>query len=246
MAKASIVRRPGMLSAALACAGLLGAAATLAAGEAGTLQPLGSLRAAAEAAVRSQLRGVAYPVQVQAAEPDARLRLAQCPAPLMAAAAGNGELSAHVTVRVSCAVLQAQWSVYVPVALEADIPVLVLRQSQIRGARLGPQEVVLETRHVAGLGTAYLGDVAALAHRTLLRTVPAGTALSADLFQTDFLIRQGQAVTLVASGPGVEVRAPAKALEDAREGSHLRVQNLASLKIVQGVVDASGLVYASP
>ncbi|HYM26636.1 MAG TPA: flagellar basal body P-ring formation chaperone FlgA, partial [Steroidobacteraceae bacterium] len=99
---------------------------------------------------------------------------------------------------------------------------------------------------VAGLGTAYLSDVAALAHRTLLRSVPAGTALSADLFQTDFLIRQGQAVTLVASGPGVEVRAPAKALEDAREGSHLRVQNLASLKIVQGVVDASGLVYASP
>jgi len=244
MAKASIVRRRGVLSAALAA--LLAAGATFAAGAAGDLQPLASLRAAAEAAVRSQLRGVAYPVHVQATEPDARLRLAPCPAPLMAATAGTGELSARVTVRVSCAVLQAQWSVYVPVALEADIPVLVLRQSQIRGARLGPQEVAVETRHVAGLGTAYLSDVTALAHRTLLRAVPAGTPLSADMFQTDYLIRQGQAVTLVASGPGIEVRAPAKALEDAREGGRVRVQNLASLRIVQGVVDPSGLVYTSP
>jgi len=106
--------------------------------------------------------------------------------------------------------------------------------------------VIMETRHVPGLGAAYLSDFTALAHRTLTRAVPAGTPLTAELFQSDYAVRQGQAVTLVAAAPGVEVRAPAKALEDAREGSPVRVQNLASQKVVQGVVDASGLVYATP
>jgi len=243
MAKASIVRR-GAQRLVLAVACLLAGAVAVAQDPA--QQPLGEIRAAAEAQVRAQLTGVAYAVRVQASEPDARLRLARCPAALLSAAVGAAGQGARATVRVSCAAPQVHWSVYVPVALESDVPVLVLRQSQIRGARLAAPDVALETRRVAGLGAAYLSDVGALAHRTLTRAVPAGTALTADLFESDYLVRQGQAVTLVASAPGVEVRAPAKALEDAREGSHVRVQNLASLKIVQGVVDPSGIVYATP
>jgi flagella basal body P-ring formation protein FlgA len=154
--------------------------------------------------------------------------------------------AARVSVRVSCSTSRQLWSVFVPVAVESEIPLLVLRQSQIRGARLTAQDVVRETRRVPGLGAAYLGEPAALAHRTLQRAVPAGTPLTADLFQSDFLIRQGQTVTLVAGGAGIEVRAPARALEDGREGARVRVQNLASQRIVEGVVDANGLVYATP
>jgi len=244
MLKASIVRRGGAHQLALMAASLLAAAAALA--QEAALQPLGEIRAAAEAQVRAQLTGVAYAVRVQASAPDARLHLSRCPAPLLTSAAGAAGLGAHATIRVSCAAPRVQWAVYVPVLLESDVPVLVLRQSQIRGARLQAPDVALETRRVAGLGAAYLSDVGALAHRTLERAVPAGTALTADLFQADYVVRQGQAVTLIASAPGIEVRAPAKALEDAREGAPVRVQNLASLKIVQGVVDPSGVVHATP
>lgn len=244
MPKASIVRRRGAHCCALTAAGLLAGAVALA--QEVAQQPLGEIRAAAEAQVRAQLTGVAYAVRVQASEPDARLHLVRCPRALLTTPVGAAGLGAHATVRVSCAATHANWSVYVPVALESDVPVLVLRQSQNRGARLAATDVSLETRRVAGLGAAYLSDVGALAHRSLMRAVPAGAALTADLFQSDYLVRQGQAVTVVASAPGIEVRAPAKALEDAREGAHVRVQNLDSLKIVQGVVDPSGVVYATP
>ena len=245
MLKASKVRRLRALHASLAMAGLL-AGAALAAEDAVPLQSLASVRASAEAQVRAQLRGVAYEVHVQAAELDPRLHLLGCPVPLVASGPAAAEPAARVTVRVSCPAPRRLWSVFVPVSVESDIPLLVLRQSQIRGARLDAQAVTLEKRTVPGLGAAYLSDVTALAHRTLLRAVPAGTALSADLFQSDFLIHQGQAVTLVAAGRGIEVRAPARAMEDAREGARVRVQNLASQRIVQGVVDASGVIYVTP
>ena len=244
MLKASKVRH--RLSTAVAALCALAGRGAQALEEVPAVQPLASIRSAAEAQVRSQLQGVGYLVRIQAQGPDARLHLPGCPLALAAAGTAAASPAARVTVRVSCSAAHRTWSIYVPVAVESDIPLLVLRQSQIRGARLSAQDVVLETRTVPGLGAAYLGDVAALAHRSLMRAVPAGTALTADLFQSDFLIRQGQSVTLVAAGPGIEVRAPARSLEDAREGAHVRVQNLASQRVVQGVVDASGLVYATP
>lgn len=242
MPKASIVRRHALLAAVLSAAAVLAGPAAPAA----ELQPLAGIVAAAEAQVRSQLRGVSYDVQLQAQAPDARLRLARCPRPLSTAPIGPAEFGARVTVRVSCITPPAAWALYVPVNLESDVKVLVLRQTQARGARLSEQDVAPESRHVAGLGSAYLSDVAGLAHRTLTRNLPAGTALTADLFQADYVVRQGQSVTVVAALPGIEVRAPGRALEDAREGTRVRVQNLASQKIVQGVVDATGIVYATP
>jgi len=242
MRKASIVRRHRVLTALLA--GL--PALTGAVVPATESQPLPGIAEAAEAQVRAQLRGVSYEVHVRAGEPDPRLHLARCPKALSTAPIGAAEFGPRVTVRVSCTTPPAVWALYVPVSVESDIQVLVLRETQARGARLSAPDVATESRHVAGLGSAYLSDAAALAHRTLTRNVPAGTALTADLFQADYVVRQGQSVTVVAALPGIEVRAPGRALEDAREGTRVRVQNLASQKIVQGVVDATGIVYATP
>ncbi|MBS0378660.1 MAG: flagellar basal body P-ring formation protein FlgA [Proteobacteria bacterium] len=246
MSKASIVRRGHRCWGRTVLVAVIAAASAAGAQQDGGLEPLASIRAAAESQVRAQLHGIAYEVQIQATGPDARLHLARCPASLTTLPVGGAQFGAHVSVRVSCPAAGAPWAVFVPVTLESQIPVLVLRQTQIRGTRLSAADVSTETRRVPGLGAAFLGDTAALAHRSLNRGVAAGTALTADLFDSDVLIRQGQAVTLVAAVPGIEVRAPGRALEDAREGAHVRVQNLASQKVVQGVVDGSGLIYATP
>jgi flagellar basal body P-ring formation protein FlgA len=240
MSQASKVRHLSLLLLALGCNGAGAAPSGVMVAE-----PLEEVRAAAEQAVRAQLVGTAHRVHVQAFDLDPRLHLARCPQPL-STQIGAPELSAHVTVRVGCAAREASWTIFVPVALESEVPVLVLRQSESRGTRVPAEAVLTETRRIQGMGSEYVSDVSLLAHRTLVRDVPAGTALTGALFQADYLVRQGQAVTLVAAAPGVEVRAPATALEDGREGGRVHVQNLASQKVVQGVVDASGLIYVTP
>jgi flagella basal body P-ring formation protein FlgA len=205
-----------------------------------------AIRVAAEQLIRAQLRGATHTIYIHAQELDARLHLARCPAALSASLLAGAELGARTEVRVSCTAQRSVWSIYVPVSIESDVEVLVLREGAIRGARLSPQQVVSETRRVPGLAGGYISDVEALQHFTLARSLPAGTALTAELIQADYIVRQGQQVTLLASAPGISVRAVGRALEDGREGARVRVQNLASQKVVQGVVDASGTIAVTP
>jgi flagellar basal body P-ring formation protein FlgA len=208
-------------------------------------EPLAAVRAAAVGLIRSQLRGVSYEVRIEP-QLDPRLHLARCPDPLATSLPSGAELGAHVAVRVSCSASGFPWAVYVPVNIESDIRVLVLKQSALRGARLSAAQVTEETRRVAGLAVGYVTDVATLERHTLVRTLPAGAALTVDAMLADLIVHQGQEVTLIASAPGVSVRATGKALQDGREGARVRVQNLASLKVVEGVVDASGVIEITP
>jgi flagella basal body P-ring formation protein FlgA len=230
----------------LFCAGLQSAVLATVTEPDAPAQSLAKVRAAAEDAMRVQLHGAADGVQVHAAELDPRLRLTACTQPLTASPGSGAEPSAHMAVRVSCDAPHARWSVYVPVNLESEINVLVLRQSGLRGARLTPEDVVQETRRVPGFAIGYITDLNTLEHHSLNRSLPAGTALTADALLADLVVHQGQQVTLIAAGPGINVRAVGKALEDGREGARIRAQNLASLKVVQGVVDAQGTIQITP
>jgi flagellar basal body P-ring formation protein FlgA len=222
------------------------AAPATAAAQGPTIEPASRVRAAAEAVLNQQLQNVAYRVYVHATGPDTRLHLAHCPAPLAASLSGSSEPSARMLVRVSCNAPGVTWAVFVPVAVESDVGVLVLRQSALRGARLSGAEVSVETRRVPGIAVGYVTDLNALPRFTLLRSLPAGTVLTGDVLQADYLVRSGQQVTLVAASPGINVRATGRALEDGREGAHVRVQNLASLKVVQGVVGSDGVIEVTP
>ncbi len=224
---------------------VLGVAAAEGAGGGG-LEHIERLQAAAEGLIRAELRDVAYPVHVTAADLDPRLHLVRCPAALAAALPAHAELGARVAVRVSCSAPGSPWAVYVPVNIQSDISVLVLKESQPRGARLEAAQVTPQSRRVPGLALGFVTDVASLEHHTLARPLPAGTALTSDALLADLIVHQGQEVTLVASAPGISVRAAGKVLQDGREGALVRVQNLASLKIVEGVVDASGVIEITP
>lgn len=250
MSAASIFRRHtpsrrGTPAASLAV-GLLAAGWAVAGIGTAQTESLTAIRAAAEDFVRSQLPRAAQGVHAHAEHLDSRLRLPRCTLPLSASLGLGAELRARTTVKVSCGLSPASWMVYVPVALESEVPVLVLRQSAARGARLNSQQVASEMRTVSGLAVGYFTDALALAHHTLARALPAGAVLTTDDLVPDYLVRQGQQVTLVAAQAGIEVRAAGKALEDGREGARIRAQNLASLKVVQGVVDSTGVIDVTP
>jgi flagellar basal body P-ring formation protein FlgA len=246
MPKASKVRRPHSLAVLAAAGAWLAPVLSHADETEVNVQSLASIRAAAEEEVRSQLHGPGFELQVHGGALDPRLHFPRCLRPLTSSLRSGTQFGGRVTVRVSCEAPQTPWAVFVPLTIESEVRVLVLRQGAARGSRIAADDVVTEVRRVGGLPGDYLTDATALSRRTLVRTVPAGTVLTAELLQSDYLVRQGQPVTLVASAPGIEVRAPARALEDAHEGGRVHVQNLASQKVVQGIVDGSGLVYVTP
>ena len=204
-------------------------------------ESLAAIRAAAEAYIRAQLPGDPGAAEVTAGMLDARLHLARCQTPLKAATPAGTPLQARTTVGVSCA-RPATWSVYVPVTVESRIAVLVLKHPIATGTRVTSADVEVQTRKVVGLVTAFLGDPAELKGRTARRALAAGTSLAADMFNADVVVHRGQDVTLVASSGTFEVRATGRALADAPAGARLRVQNLSSMKVVEGMVESSDVV----
>jgi flagella basal body P-ring formation protein FlgA len=203
-----------------------------------------AIRAAAESFVKSQLPPDASVASVTAGAVDPRLRLVRCTAGVHAQLPSGATLQARSMVGVACDG-PVHWTVYVPVTVESRISVLVLKHPVPRDARLTSEDVNVETRKVTGLATAFLTDVSDLRARTTGRPLPLGTTLTMDMFKADMVIKHGQDVTVIASAGGIEVRAAGRALADAAGGARLKVQNLSSLKIVEGVVEGPDLVRVS-
>ncbi|HET9010412.1 MAG TPA: flagellar basal body P-ring formation chaperone FlgA [Gemmatimonadaceae bacterium] len=207
------------------------------------VQALAAVRSAAERALRGQIDPQLSGVTLNAAALDARLRLAACPTALETFAQPPRGNQARALVRVSCG---ASWTLNVPVEIRRELDVLVLRRAVTRGEILGAADVVAQKRQVASLSSPYVGRVADLAGRTTRRPLPEGTPVTAEALSAALLIKRGQTVTLTASTAGFEVRAPGRALADASASQRLRVQNLDSLKVVEGVAESDGVVRVSP
>ena len=209
------------------------------------IQPLHSIQAAAEKFVREQMPADAKGIIVTATDLDSRLRLVQCAEPLRAAQVSGARLQARTSIGVSCR-RGAEWTIYVPVDVESEIPVLVLRVPAARGARIAATDVATETRRVSGLAVGYVTETKALERHTVARPLPAGSMLTTDMLIPDFIVRSGEQVTLMAAAGGIEVRATGRALADGRDGTRIRVQNLNSLKIVEGTVDSDRVIHVTP
>lgn len=208
-------------------------------------QSLEAIRSAAQGFVRSQMPPGQADIIVTAGKLDPRLRLAHCGGPLDTSLLSGERLQAQVSVAVGCR-LAADWTVYVPVTVQSRIRVWALTGPHVQGARLGAADVVAETRLVSGLAVGYVTDVSQLAHSTLRHPLSAGAVLTSDDLLPDFMVRQGEQVTLIASADGVRVRAAGLALQDGRQGALVRVQNASSTKVVQGVVESDRVVDVTP
>ena len=217
----------------------LGAAGGVRANDSG-LQPLERVRAAAEQAVRHALDPLPDRVRITAGNLDPRLRLAACAAPLGAQATAPRGNQARVLTRVSCT--SPAWTINLPVDLERTHSILVARRALARGETVTAADVTAASRVLPGVGSPFIASLAELDARVTRRPIPAGTALPADAFAAAILIHRGQTVTLTAASAGFEVRAPGRAMADAAAGARVRVQNLQSLKIIEGVADSESTV----
>jgi flagellar basal body P-ring formation protein FlgA len=204
------------------------------------VEPVEAIRDAAVAYVKSQLPASEL-ASINAGSLDDRLRLPRCAIALDVEPIAGTQSMSNSTVSVGCD-YPAHWKVFVPVTVVRHVPVLILRHAVARGAHLAASDVIVQIRAVRGFAAPYLGAAAQLGGRSTERTLAAGTALTADMFTLDPVISRGQDVTLVVQTDGLMVRAAGLALDDARLGQRLRVENLSSRRIVQGVAEPSGVV----
>lgn len=201
-------------------------------------------RAAESAALALVARGDTD-VMAKAAALDARLRFPACATPLTTRIDPPRGATSRVLVRVNCGA-PAPWNVFVPVQIESDAEVLVLRRQRSRGETVTADDVRPERRRISGVSENYVKSADGLAGYRLRRTMPAGALLEREALEPALTVLRGSAVTLVADAGGYRVESEGRALADAAPGQRVRVQNLTSLKIVEGVADNRGVVRIGP
>ncbi len=207
-------------------------------------QSIAALMDAAAAHLRDTHDASEGELTVQARAPDSRLHLIACAQPLSTDSQATRASGPVASVRVSCAD-PAPWSVNVLLDLKLERDVLVAARGLRRGVVLDAADVQFEHRDVLRLPYGYLGDPARLEGMRLSRSVANGTTLNPGMLAERLLVERGHAVTIVARSGSIAIRAGALAMEDGIAGERVRVRNLASGRVVNGVVESTGIVVVS-
>ncbi len=218
------------------CACLPGGAAL-----AQTWQSLDSIRDAAVERVRSELGAGRGERSVEADALDPRLHLAACDMPLEAFAPPGGPRGANATVGVRCASPQP-WKIYVSVRVSSRDRVLVAARPLARDAVITTADLVPVERNVDLLSQGYVSDASELAGKRLRRPVAVGAVLTPAMLADVPLIARGQQVTLEAGADTLNIRMAGEALDEAALGQRIRVRNLSSARVVEGVVRSAQVV----
>lgn len=232
-----------MCQSAVAWLGVGATVPAIAAGAAGALTEPAQIRRAAEHFITQLAEGDGG-VHATAGHLDARLRLPACAGELTPFLSPGATVRARTMVGVRCAA--PAWTVHLPVVVESDSPVLVTRRPMRRGEVPTAADVETARRRVPGLASAFVADVTWLGEKRLRRSVGAGEALAAGMFESPPLVRRGQRVTAVSRTGGIEVRAAAEAMANAAAGDRLRLRNPDSGRVLEGTVQPDGTVAIQP
>jgi flagellar basal body P-ring formation protein FlgA len=101
---------------------------------------------------------------------------------------------------------------------------------------------VVEQRDMLQLPPGYLDNPSIAIGLTASRPISGGSILTNQQLIAPKAVQRGQSVTLVADAGGMSVRMAGKALSDGLINQRVRVENLSSGKIVEGIARSAQVV----
>lgn len=181
------------------------------------------------------------PWHVELGHLDPRLHLKPCDQALETFVPNGGIRVGNITVGVRCNGA-TPWKLYLPVSIRLFTEVVVLRQPVSVGGALTAADLHLEKRDVSQMASGYFRSIAEVEGKLLQRSTAVGRVLSRESVANPALVRRGQKVTLQATTAGFEIRVEGEALSNAGFGERIKVRNLSSRRVVEGIVGAGGRV----
>lgn len=197
-------------------------------------QPVASIAAAAEHYLLERT-GQRPGTTVRAGALDPRLRLARCAQPLEAFLRRGTKIGARTIVGVRCNGGKP-WKVYVPVDVVVTADVLTAKRTLSRGHIVVAADLVTDERDVSRMNSGYLSDPDQVVGQRLKTTVLPGRVITPAMVEADNVIRRGQSVTLVVESEGININMAGKALTDGALNQRIRVENVNSGRVVEGIV----------
>jgi flagellar basal body P-ring formation protein FlgA len=169
------------------------------------------------------------------------LQLQRCESPVKSAIAPGLRQAGRVLIELRCDG-RTPWHIYVPVRMVGTSAVAIAAHAIVPGTVLTAKDVTVEQRDMTGLPPGYLDDPALAVGLTASRGISGGAILTNQQLLGAKAVQRGQTVTLVADAGGMSVRMTGRALSDGLVNQRIRVENLSSGKIVEGIARSEQVV----
>jgi flagella basal body P-ring formation protein FlgA len=170
-----------------------------------------------------------------------RLQLAPCDNKVESKRAPGVQMPGRVMIELRCNG-NAPWHLYVPVKVVGTTAVVVAAHALVAGTVLTNKDLSVEQRDMVGLPPGYLNDPSIAIGLTAGRGVSGGAIVTNQQLLGAQAVQRGQTVTLIADAGGISVRMAGRALSDGFINQRVRVENLSSGKIVEGIATSAQVV----
>ncbi len=170
-----------------------------------------------------------------------RLQLARCRQPVKAALTSPHHMPDRATIELLCE-NATPWHLYVQVRIIGTSTAVVAAHAIVAGSVLKATDLRVEQHDVSDLPPGFLDDPGIAVGLTASRPISGGAFLTNQQLVAAKAVQRGQSVTLVADLGGMSVRMAGKALSDGMVNQRVRVANVSSGKIVEGIARSEQVV----
>jgi len=172
---------------------------------------------------------------------NAATRLAHCSQPVRPSVGPGGQMHDRVLVELSCPGAPP-WHIYVPVRVVGTTQVTLAAHAIVAGSVLTVNDLRTEQRDISTLPPGYMDDPTATVGLTASRPIASGAVITNQVLLGAKAVERGQTVTLVADAGGMSVSMQGRALTDALVNQRVKVENLSSGKVVEGIARSQQVV----
>ena len=169
------------------------------------------------------------------------LQLDRCSSPIKPVVGPGKHMRDRVLVELRCTGTPS-WHVYVPVRIVGTSTVTVAARAIVVGSVLTDKDVRTEQHDLSELPPGYIDDPAVAVGLTAGRPISSGAIITNQYLVGAKAVVRGQAVTLVADVGSMSVRMAGRAMSDGLMNQRVKVENLSSGKIVEGIARSEQVV----
>jgi len=213
----------------------------LAAAEGPDLQDLAQLESLAKAEATLQFPALTARQRFLVGPIDPHTQLQKCKRPIRPMVASAVHMRDRATIELVCEEAKS-WHIYVAVRIIGTSPVAVAAHAIVAGTVLKAGDLKIEEHDLPDLPLGFLDDPAIAVGLTASRPIAGGAFLTNQQLVAAKAVQRGQSVTLIADAGGISVRMAGRALSDGLMNQRVRVQNLSSGKIVEGIARSEQVV----
>jgi len=169
------------------------------------------------------------------------VQLKRCSEPVKPAVGPGAHMRDRILVELRCPGFPP-WHLYVPVRVVGTSPVTIAAHAIVEGTVLTDQDLRVEQRDISELPPGYLDDPKVAVGLTASRPISSGAVITNQFVMGAKAVQRGQTVTLVADIGSMSVRMAGRALTDGLINQRVKVENLSSGKIVEGIARSEQVV----